>query len=217
MQDKVVVVVAGGEPPVANAALAAPTGAFVIAADGGVEHARELGLDVALVVGDLDSASPVEIEAAKGRGAHVERHPEDKDATDLELALDVALARDPSRVLVLAGDGGRLDHFLANALLLASEKYAGVSIDGTVGAARVHVLREERTFEGAPGDLLSLLPLHGAAEGVRTEGLRYPLAGETLEPGSSRGISNVFTGNSARVSLERGVLLAVRPDSEGPS
>jgi len=52
---------------------------------------------------------------------------------------------------------------------------------------------------------------------VRTEGLAYPLEGETLQPGSSRGVSNVFVSATARISLERGVLLAVRPGttSEG--
>jgi thiamine pyrophosphokinase len=58
---------------------------------------------------------------------------------------------------------------------------------------------------------VSLLALHGPAEGVRTQGLAYPLAGETLEPGSSRGVSNVFSADVARVSVERGTLLAVRP------
>ena len=67
---------------------------------------------------------------------------------------------------------------------------------------------------GAPGDLLSLLPVHGAAEGVTTEGLEYPLRGETLPPGTSRGVSNVFAASEARITVERGCLLAVRPAPE---
>jgi len=65
---------------------------------------------------------------------------------------------------------------------------------------------------GVPGELLTLLPLGGPATGVRTEGLEYPLAGETLEPGTTRGVSNVFTSTGARVTLTDGVLLAVRPE-----
>jgi thiamine pyrophosphokinase len=61
---------------------------------------------------------------------------------------------------------------------------------------------------------VSLLAVDGPAEGVRTDGLAFPLAGETLQPGSSRGVSNVFLGESARVSLEQGVLLVVRPGPE---
>jgi thiamine pyrophosphokinase len=211
MQDVVVVVVAGGEPPVPNPALAPPLGAHVIAADGGVAHAHALELEVATVVGDLDSATSADVDHAVDRGARVERHPPEKDATDLELALDAALALSPARILVLAGDGGRLDHQLSTLSLLAWNRYSDVQVDATIGPARVHVVRDDRTLEGAPGELLSLVALHGPAEGVRTEGLVYPLAGETLEPGSSRGVSNVFAGGTARVTVERGVLLAVRP------
>jgi thiamine pyrophosphokinase len=53
--------------------------------------------------------------------------------------------------------------------------------------------------------------VHGEARGVVTEGLVYALRGETLSPGSSRGVSNVFEAIAARVSLEDGVLLAIRP------
>jgi thiamine pyrophosphokinase len=62
-----------------------------------------------------------------------------------------------------------------------------------------------------PGELISLFAVHGRAEGVVTEGLVYPLCGEPLEPGSTRGVSNVFAAEEARVRLERGVLLVVRP------
>jgi thiamine pyrophosphokinase len=69
-------------------------------------------------------------------------------------------------------------------------------------------------LEGTPGELLSLLPARGAAEGVRTEGLVYPLRGETLEAGSTRGVSNVFAEPTARVTIERGVLLAIKPGGQ---
>jgi thiamine pyrophosphokinase len=207
----VIVVVAGGDPPDPESALAVPLGARVIAADRGLEHALALGLDVEIAVGDFDSASPDAVARAEASGTRIERHPAEKDATDLALALDAALALGPERILVLAGDGGRLDHLLSTLLLLGSSRYETVEIDAFVGPARVHVVRRERTIEGSVGELVSLLAVHGPAEGVRTEGLAYPLEGETLEPGSSRGVSNVFAVATARISLERGVLLVVRP------
>jgi thiamine pyrophosphokinase len=212
VSQKLVLVVAGGPPPRPEAALGVPLDATVIAADGGLEHAAALGLEVVLAVGDFDSAAPEAVAAAEAAGTRVSRHPAAKDETDLELALDAALALSPDRVLVLAGDGGRLDHLLSGLLLLASPRWEGVEVDAEIGAARVHVIRSERALTGYPGELVSLLALHGPAEGVRTEGLQYPLIGETLEPGSTRGVSNVFSASEARVSLERGVLLAVRPD-----
>jgi thiamine pyrophosphokinase len=213
MQDEMVVVVAGGDPPRRDAVLTVPLGTRVIAADRGLEHARALGLEVTLAVGDFDSASPDAVTAAEAAGTGIERHPADKDSTDLELALDAALALGPSRILVLAGDDGRLDHLLSLLLLLGLPRYAPVQIDARVGKARVHVVRGERVLEGEPGEIVSLFALHGPAD-VVTQGLAYALAGETLEPGSSLGVSNTFASEVVRIVVERGVLLAVRPGPE---
>ena len=202
-----VVVVASGPGP----AVSVPAGATVVAADGGVERAAALGLDVDLVVGDLDSASATAVRTAELAGARVVRHPVAKDATDLELALDEAAALAARRMLVVASGEGRLDHLLASLLLLGSERYTRLELDALVGEALVHVVRSERRLRGTIGELLTLLPLGGSAEGVTTQGLEYPLAGETLTAGSSRGVSNVFTSTEARIALEAGVLLAVRP------
>jgi len=112
---------------------------------------------------------------------------------------------------VLAGIGDRLDHLFSAFLLLASPRYAGVELDAHIGRARAHVIRGERTLSGQPGELLSLFALHGSAVGVRTDGLAYPLDEETLEPGSSRGVSNVFASARATIAVKRGVLVAIRP------
>jgi thiamine pyrophosphokinase len=214
VSSEVVVVVAGGGPPHPESALAVPLGAPVVAADGGIEHARTLGLSVDVAVGDFDSATAAAVSEVELTGARIERHPADKDQTDLELALDAALGLHPERLLVLAGDGGRLDHLLAGLLLLGSARYSSVQVDARIGPAKVHVIRGMRVLVGEPGELISLLALHGPAERVRTEGLVYPLANETVDPGSTRGVSNLFAENEARVQLERGVLVAVRPGPE---
>ncbi len=199
------VVVTGG--PDRPAAVALPPDARVIAADGGMELARELGLPVDLAVGDFDSVSGEMLETI-GR---VEKHPAAKDASDLELALAAALRFETERIIVLGGAGGRLDHLLGGLLLLAADAYSGVQIDAQLGASAVHVVRDERVLTGEPGELISLFAVHGPATGIVTEGLVYPLRGQRLEPGSSRGLSNVFAAPEARISLERGVLLAIRP------
>jgi thiamine pyrophosphokinase len=205
--DPDVVVVASGQGP----KLAIPHARSVVAADGGLQRAHELGLAVDVVVGDLDSVTPDALAAAEAAGVRVVRHPPAKDATDLELALDESVALGARRVLLVASSVGRLDHLLGSLLLLGSTRYAALELDALVGDALVHVVRRERTLSGAPGELVSLLAVGGPALGVATDGLEYPLRGETLEPGSSRGLSNVFTGAEARIGLADGVLLAIRP------
>ena len=216
MSEDLVVVVAGGvvEPPHRKTAHAIPAGTPVVAADSGLERARELGLEVTIAIGDFDSASPEAVSAAEASGTRVERHPAEKDATDLELALDAALGLRPKRIVVLAVIGDRLDHLFSLFQLLGASRYAGVDLDADIGLARVHVIRGERVLSGRPGELLSLFALHGPAEGVRTEGLAYPLDGETLDPASSRGVSNVFVEETATINVKHGVVLAVRPGPE---
>ena len=213
MSTETVVVVAAGEGP---GLPSLPSDAVVIAADGGLDRAVALGLRPRIVVGDLDSVGASTLGAAERDGVTVIRHPTDKDATDLELALEEAWALHPQRVVVVASDGGRLDHLTAVLLLLGSDALAATEVDAHIGLASVAVVRTERVLHGRPGDVVTLLPLHGPAEGVRTEGLAYPLHGETLAPGSSRGVSNVLVGHEARITLDRGVLLAIRPDPHDP-
>jgi thiamine pyrophosphokinase len=206
-----VVVFAGGLKPGVGALASVPIGALVIGADRGAEYALAFGLPVEVAVGDFDSITAAGLVALERAGVRIERHPVAKDATDLELALDAALALGPRRILVVGGGGGRLDHLLGELSLLASDAYAGVVLDAVVGRATVNVVRGQRSLVGRVGEVVSLLALHGPAVGVATEGLVYPLRGEMLAPGSSRGISNVFAAEQARVSLESGALLAVRP------
>lgn len=205
------IVFAGGDRPTRHAVLELPDAALVIAADSGVEHALALGFHVDLIVGDFDSAEPFAINEAVAAGAEIERHPVAKDATDLELALLAARDRGVDDVIVVGGHGGRLDHFLANALLLVAPALAALRVRARMGDAEITVVRDRAELTGHPGNLCSLLPLGGPAHGVRTVGLQYPLVHETLTLGSTRGVSNEFLAPTATVTLDAGVLLAVVP------
>ena len=211
MKQPNVIVVASGPGP----AVAVPDAGTVIAADGGLDRALALGLAVDVVIGDLDSVSDAALAAAEAAGTRVVRHPAAKDAADLELALDEAVALGARRVLVVASAEGRLDHLLASLELLAADRYAELELDAIVGDARIGVIRSERVLHGRPGELVSLIAIGGGAEGVTTAGLAYPLAGETLAAGSTRGVSNVFDDDEVRVQVGSGVLLAIRPGGAG--
>lgn len=207
-----VIVVTGGEPVPAGVVTGRlPVPDVVVAADSGLDHARVLGLRPDVVVGDMDSVEPGSLAGAERAGATVERHPVAKDATDLELALRYAVGLRPARVVVTGGTRGRFDHELANVLLLCAEELAGLEVDAWFGPAHLTVVRSSRELCGSPGDLVSLLPVGGPAVGVRTEGLAYPLDGEDLAPGTTRGVSNLLTAPVATVRIEAGVLLAVQP------
>jgi thiamine pyrophosphokinase len=206
-----VIVFTGGDAvPEAVADVLDPS-AFVIAADSGLDHARALGRRVDVVIGDLDSVSDVGLASAEAAGVAVERHDRDKDETDLELALDAAMAHGAGRIVVVGGHGGRLDHFLANALLLAAPAYASAVVDALMGPSRVHVVHRRRSLLATPGETCTLLPVHGEVGGVTTEGLRWSLHDEALRAGTSRGVSNIVEEPSITVSVRAGTLLVVFP------
>jgi thiamine pyrophosphokinase len=189
-----------------------------IAADSGLDHAHDLGLVPQVVVGDLDSVSRAALARARADGATIDRYPARKAKTDLELALDRAVAAGPDRIVVAGIGGGRLDHHLANLLVLADDRYRGTDIDALNDTARVVVVRSRpRTFHGRAGESLTLLAVHGDAGDVVTTGLAYPLWGETLHAGSTRGVSNELVTTTASVTVGRGVVLAVQPYGLGGS
>jgi thiamine pyrophosphokinase len=187
---------------------------LVVAADGGALNAERLGIAPDVVVGDADSLTPDQLRRLRDADVPVELSPVAKDATDLELALGAALTRG-ARALVILGafGGGRFDHALGNLALLALPALRDrptVMLDATT---RVRYLAAppliHELLTGRVGDVVSLLPLGGSADGVTTSGLTYPLHDEPLEVGSSRGISNVRCEHEASVSLRRGHLFVI--------
>ncbi len=243
VRSRVVLLVGGGDLlPALDADVAAAMDAaeLTVAADGGIRHAHRVDRDPHVLVGDLDSTSAAELERARAAGTEVQRHPVDKDATDLELALDLILGRTgagPSSdsrptapsptasspttgrtdVLVVGGHGGRTDHLLANLLLLSAERYARLRFTAWWGADVLHVVRDSATLNGRIGSTVSLIAMHGPARGITTDGLHFALASADLMPGSSLGLSNRLTTSPAHVHVTEGVLVALHspPATEG--
>lgn len=213
--ERTVVVLAGGDPTHPHLALDRP--ALVVAADSGAERAPALGLAVDVLVGDLDSLAPDAVAALEAGGTRVVRHHPDKDATDLELALATALAGDPDRLVVVGGDGGRLDHALAAVGALAAVARPGRRVEAWMGPALVQVTVDEVVVDGRPGELVSLVPLGGPVEGVTTDGLRWPLDDATFPLGTTWGVSNEVASVPATVRVAAGVLAVVRPHALDPA
>lgn len=186
-------------------------GDLIIAADGGSRHCLGLGVIPDLVVGDFDSLAADDLRQLQEAGVELARYPAHKDFTDLELALQHARQRGASEVLVLAAMGGRWDQTLANVLLPAGQEFADLTVRLIDGNQEISLIRPGQALEiqGRPGDTLSLISLLGNAQGVSTTGLEYPLNGETLYFGSTRGISNVIQESHVSITLQAGLLLCV--------
>lgn len=210
---RTVLLFAAGDPLPYHMLEELPRPDLVVAADGGFDSAIDLGYRVDVLVGDLDSLQ----EQSIPRHVVVERHPADKDATDLELALELVSRQGPERVVVVGASGGRLDHELATAALLCSERWDSIDeLDWISARGFSYVVRGRRIIHGDPGALVTLLPMGDQVEGVHTKGLKWDLAGDTLPYGTSRGVSNVMRGPVADIRVEQGCLLVVVPLSAEP-
>lgn len=178
----------------------------VVSVDGGLRHCDALGLVPELQIGDLDS---------------VQRHssvptlafPRDKDASDLELALEWLAAQTIERVSLFGLTGGRSDHMLFNWLLPARRAWPFrlQCIDDSVCAT---VVRHDQPYREIleAGQTVSLLPLGSGCRGVSTHGLVFPLDDDDLPVGSTRGLSNRVApsaADGAGVSITQGVLLVL--------
>ncbi len=188
---------------------------FVIAADGGFTKAFSVGARVDLVVGDFDSIDDAGRLALERLRVETRRYPPDKDASDLELALNEALMRSPREILILGGLGRRIDHALTNVHLLERGLDAGVDLRLVDGPQSIVLIDGRHDIgEAAVGDLVSLIPLSPSVR-ARTTGLRYSLRDEELSRGASRGVSNEVASLPARVEVTRGRLLLVHIRREG--
>ncbi len=209
-----IVIFAGGTLRPGKAVQAAIASAdLVIAADSGAASALQHGCTPAIIVGDFDSLDPLTAQQLQEQGSRFVLVPAEKDETDTELAIQTAIEQGASAITILGWLGGeRFDHTMANILLLAG--FERVPIRLVDGPSVCWLLRGpgHASIEGQVDDLLSLLPLTGDATGVSTQGLYYPLQGETLRFGRSRGVSNALTQEYAEVSLEAGLLLIIHTD-----
>ena len=182
---------------------------FILCADGGTRHALTLALLPRAIIGDLDSVMPEQIQQMIDDGVEIFQFPRDKNETDLELALEYAIEHGYREIVIVAALGDRLDQTLGNIALLTDPRYSIFDIRLDDGIEQAFFCRDESEIEGTPGDVLSLVPWGGEVSGVRTEGLKWPLADETLYPHKTRGISNEMLGEVAQVKIKSGLLLIV--------
>jgi thiamine pyrophosphokinase len=197
--------------------------ARTVAADSGLALADALGVGASpsprldVVLGDMDSVDPDRLERAAADGSSVERFPADKDATDLELALDDAAAHAApgDRLVVVGTTSGRFDHVLATLLVLSGTPYDAFLREAWLGGDTVHVVRGARPLPLGEGTTFSVLPVHGDAV-VTARGVRWELHAERLPAGTSRGVSNVAARDVVGIEVTDGTALVVVP-SEQPS
>lgn len=186
---------------------------LIIAADGGANHCSLNGIVPDIIIGDCDSIQPDLLSHYLQQDVTISRFPKEKDATDLELAIDYAVQQEAVTIDILGILGRRWDMSLSNILLCTQHKYSGKAITLYGEDCRIEILHPGvHTIKNRKEQRLSLLPIQGDALGVTLRGFEYSLSNATICFGSSLGVSNVITSEKATIEHTHGILLSIHQD-----
>lgn len=183
---------------------------LVICADGGAKHLRAFEIKPDILLGDFDSISEEDYSFFKECGTEIVTFPSEKDMTDTEIAVELAMNRGCNAITLIGGIGTRLDHSFANVFLL--KKMLDNNIKGSVVDEynEITLINDRIKLEKEKNIKVSLLPLTGTVTGVTTKGLYFPLKEATIEMGSSWGVSNEFSEDIAEVIISDGLMLVIK-------
>lgn len=178
---------------------------FTVAADGGFQNAELLGISVSYLIGDFDSFGEREPEKTVPRSTEIIRVPKEKDATDTQLAVALALEKGADEILIIGGLSGRIDHTLSSLSVLEALDEKRVHAVMTDGQNRVRFIRSTSyLIARTEYRYLSLIAVDETVKGVSIEGCKYPLKNARLERGFQYAVSNELTGNCALISVKKG-------------
>ena len=200
-----VVIITGAAPLPPDIVDLIPDDAVLLAVDGGLDHALAAGLEPSGLIGDLDSVTDEGLTWA-ARNATITRHPTDKEQTDTELALALAVTMDPEH-LTLIGGGDRLDHTVAGIGALGALALTSIpTLDAWWGGQHISVVHGpgKATLRLRPGSTMSLLAMHGPCTKVTLTGTRWELDEIDLDPVVGLGVSNEVTVSGGEADEDNG-------------
>jgi len=171
---------------------------FIICADGGYNHAKSSGIIPDIVIGDMDSVG--DYSDAK----NVVTYPPEKDFTDSELAINLAIEKGCDEIVLTGMTGTRLDHTLANIGLLRAISQKGVKATLLDENNTIYYIDDKFELLGAVGMTVSVIPLSEKLSGVTETGFYYKLENEDLYFGTTRGVSNIVTEDKATITVSEG-------------
>ena len=187
-------------------------GQNVIAGDRGLEALYQLKIIPNHVVGDFDSVSPEILEFYKKQSQIIFHtfHAE-KDNTDTDIALQLAIRLKSSKITIMGALGKRMDHAIANIHILKDALEANIPCQMIDEHNRIYLINKEMTLEKEKvyGKYVSLIPLTSTVEGLSLTGFKYPLKDYTLPIGTSLGISNEIIGDTAHIQMKNGILIVI--------
>lgn len=172
---------------------------FIICADGGYNHAKNMNIKPDILIGDMDSVTDFM------HDVEVLKYPTDKDFTDGELCIKYAKEKGIDELLLVGMTSERLDHTINNILMITSFPKAKIVDENN----EIYILKDNLTIIGKKGKTLSIIPVSGDLEGISTKGLLYSLNKENLLFASCKGNSNVITDDECEITAQKGMAIVI--------
>jgi thiamine pyrophosphokinase len=184
---------------------------LVIAADSGLHTAQQLNMHVDFVIGDFDSVDASALARATSEHTQAIRHSTEKDFTDLEAALLLAVDKNSQHIIIVTAGGGRLDHQFGFVAAMFNPKLRNCKVEALWHDNRLFALQGQATcgFATQVGDTVALQSFSNRSEKILTTGLQWQLTNESLNNFETRGVSNIAIKEQVSVSVELGQLLVI--------
>lgn len=177
---------------------------YIICADGGLEKAEMLNVSPGIIIGDLDSVNMLLLEKYRNKGVETLRYPAEKNYTDMELAIEHAVEKGYKDIVLIGASGSRLDHTVANILLIEKYYEKGINIRLLDNNNSVQIVERRMEIKNKKHFYVSIVPLTETIEGLTLKGFKYPLINVSVERGSTLCISNEISDSTGFIELDQG-------------
>lgn len=180
---------------------------FILSADGGTDYCIKLGIIPDLVIGDLDSISHRTMDILREQKVPINRFPIKKNKTDSQLSIEFLMDMGAAEITIVGAIGSRMDHSLANILLLKSIKDRGVKGKIVDSNNIIFLVDDELVIDRMDGYFVSIVPTQ--AEGIRVslKGFEYELSETKIDFASTHGVSNIIKYTRGYVKVHEGECL----------
>ena len=183
----------------------------IICCDRGLLHAHKLRFLPDCIVGDFDSVDKTLLNNYIKKNVYIEKYPSDKNYTDLELGINIAIDKYfVNEIFIIGAIGNRMDHTFSNfhlLYMLTKKNIKSFLIDSN---NIISVVNGETLIEGKKGDIISILPFLGDAFGVTLKGFKYPLDNAIMKCGESLGVSNILLDTKGLINVKDGFLIVIK-------
>lgn len=182
---------------------------FILSADGATDYCTELGIVPDLVIGDLDSISLKTLDILRAKKVPINIFPVKKDKTDSQLSIEYLMDMGATEITIVGAVGSRIDHSLANILMLKTIKDRGLKGKIVDNNNTIFLIDDELALDRLKGYFVSIIPIHLKGAVVSLKGFEYNLFKVKIDFASTHGISNFIIENKGYIKIHEGECLVI--------